>query len=1137
MDYVDNQTFAPFHETNLQKITENISDNTEPKVIDPQNTSSAFQETEQKLIIDSLLSDSTEPKVIDQQATSSAFHETELKLIIDSLLSDSTELKTVINPSNATLSFQETENSILYDNTELKLIDPPNASSSAFVERETMIVVDSLLSINIEPNDIHPTNVLLTSHETEPKKIVNNVQFDNIEFIDDTECETDPNDIESVTGSSNEFDDYLIQVLSRERYQEERQILCRNVAGDIALEFCSDMQHELSEAKMELLTFSDNIKENLKTCLKSEEGCFSLQQDLTRLYDQRYRTKSLCPLTPEVDGTFDNLYIPPELTVTELPKLNNSTQSFSQRSTRVLKMEDVFYRDSLHSKPAKSIYIVGESGIGKTSLCTKLVLEWSRLTNNSPRPASETTAPKQFCENTLFADMNFLSSFSFVFFIPLRDVLGLCDVDAMIKTHLLRCLSSQYTDEFLNKVLSEEQCLMIIDGLDEWFHPKNCFCGLIYQDAPNTRLRDNCTEIFTTRPWKMSEIRVKHTQIDSLVTIEGIYDYTTAVQTFAACLNQHRPDDSDTFYSIIERYNLYQIIKVPVLLLQILCLWSEEKQFGLSYCEMYATVVDMLLEWSSKVAVENQGIRNNFLDTSYSELQCLKGKRFCQSHIELLSKMGCLALNMIFEESENILHFDEGYVLQFIEVGDLKQALGTGILSCHKIPNCVPRRKVFYNFLHKSFQEFLAGLFLVANDRNQTEYKRRLHDYFKNMQSPVSCTRFFVFICGLRPDCAEKLCLSISENLTEEIVNKSTSYIQRKRFIKSLQMMIIKGQKECLKNYHSKTTLPLLHFIEGESDSYDPADKVLVERLVSMNKGKLQSLALFGGTKVFSDENVRCVDLSECRQLKSLYICSMFGKSIKLKAKHIEICFLKNVSETLETTVMKYLAKHSGNIRRFSVVPCCDSKLFQIIIKNAYNTLEIVRVTFSEFQELGTLDLRACHRLKCLDIGGQMSVLRLPKDTLDSLHIRDITSSAEGTTFKTLAKNRSDQLKCLEVQFCKQPDKLSKTIALLTITELYINSTTYSVDFGLPDSVEMVELRHVTFTGRSAECLVNRLACIGTIHSVECKMTDCIFKPHSDFFRLKDTVENTEALTSVDMVIEQSCDMHSLFSIHVKSVT
>ncbi|KAH3770281.1 hypothetical protein DPMN_171565 [Dreissena polymorpha] len=123
--------------------------------------------------------------------------------------------------------------------------------------------------------------------------------------------------------------------------------------------------------------------------------------------------------------------------------------------------------------------------------------------------------------SNIFADVEALQDFMFVFYITLRNYVKQVDVYTMIKEKMIDSIYSQDDREkpyrLVNEIMKRERCLVLLDGLDEWTRPGDHHNLPILVSVYNQTVM-----LITTRPWNLAECKVKHSDIDAVLQLEGI---------------------------------------------------------------------------------------------------------------------------------------------------------------------------------------------------------------------------------------------------------------------------------------------------------------------------------------------------------------------------------------------------------------------------------------------------------------------------------------------------------------------------------------------------------------------------------------------------------------------------------------
>ncbi|KAH3753207.1 hypothetical protein DPMN_187841 [Dreissena polymorpha] len=150
--------------------------------------------------------------------------------------------------------------------------------------------------------------------------------------------------------------------------------------------------------------------------------------------------------------------------------------------------------------------------MGKSTFLTKLALDWCN--------AVSVHNPDQ---KATFSDVDTLKKFQFLFDIPLRIAMGQREVIEMIKSHIINRINTGDTrkvmSKLLHQILERETCIVTLDGLNEWADVLHKY---VLPLMANCHL--NSIVLITSRPWKLADERIRDSEIDRLLELEGITD-------------------------------------------------------------------------------------------------------------------------------------------------------------------------------------------------------------------------------------------------------------------------------------------------------------------------------------------------------------------------------------------------------------------------------------------------------------------------------------------------------------------------------------------------------------------------------------------------------------------------------------
>ena len=359
---------------------------------------------------------------------------------------------------------------------------------------------------------------------------------------------------------------------------------------------------------------------------------------------------------------------------------------------------EVFEGDEDHPI-RRRILVYGRPGIGKSTFTQKVAVDW---TNGRKK---------------------ILEKFNLLLLIRLRDVCGISDLCAMLKTaELLSADNPMAVNNLCEYVRqNQEKVLLILDGYDEYSGGKS---SLIHEIWRGSQLRDCCVMI-TTRPVKEDELRVpSHAQFE----LNG-FDSWEQKEQFARKI---LPDEEDVkgLLEYLKEHDLEEMAEIPLLLLMLCLLWKKKKpQLPTSRAEIYVEFIQTLLD---HMAIKDSD--NVATDKSIDEYQ------------EELSKIGKLAFDALLEDC---LHFN----FSKFPKGDLfEKLIHVGFFQVSKL-SALNREKIVY-FLHKSVQEFLAAWFIVQEvkvKKNETVTCLSGMDTFDKSKKMDEVLKF---VCELSSDAA-----------------------------------------------------------------------------------------------------------------------------------------------------------------------------------------------------------------------------------------------------------------------------------------------------------------------------------------------------------------------------------------------
>ncbi|XP_053396718.1 uncharacterized protein LOC123543648 [Mercenaria mercenaria] len=590
----------------------------------------------------------------------------------------------------------------------------------------------------------------------------------------------------------------------------------------------------IDELKRTKLSSIDEINQCRQTtrATSTEESYETLKHDLKEdlliFNNKLYTTIPLSPLFEKKDTPLVGFYVQPTINCVQYP-WNESHRS--DIKTEINCLSDIF-----KTKRRNEIYVTSKAGLGKTVFCKRLAVAWCHA--HGERTIETTFETEE--------DLEMMRDFDFTFILPLREARSSdCDVDKMIQHQIIRHLarSQRYKLDFLQDILTKERCLIILDGLDEWTHPKGKSCKTL-NDIPHRKARQNCTILTTTRTWKFSLLSLSTNQIDNLVQITGLGEKAAeqlidnAVSKFSS---DNIPDSKRSikdFHHKLQENSINKFKSVPLILIHLICLWHKHQTIGESYCEIFSNIIGLHLNRAQ--------IRSK--DTEYPDIKkrkvdipkCIQINKYCGAFHEVLKSLGQLAFHTFFhQDRENSLVFDIETAKQYLGQ-HFEFCLSTGLLTQNKgVENDffgnVPR----VSFAHKTFQEFFAALHVCTMVDDPTEI-RPVIEICSTVKDILSVSNFFIFLNGMCPDKARTLSftfyrvISSSDTVTgyRSDMGSWNYFVGYNETIKRIQSLFVDCVNESIDNGHTPVEFQIEDIIidsDFQTESYSKVLKPILE--------------------------------------------------------------------------------------------------------------------------------------------------------------------------------------------------------------------------------------------------------------------------------------------------------------------
>lgn len=558
-----------------------------------------------------------------------------------------------------------------------------------------------------------------------------------------------------------------------------------------------------------VLKYIDDAEHGFTNILHKE-----LQEDLISCYKKRCSDLQISPFIQEHASNLLELYVSPTLT------MESENQ---KKSETVSSYQGIFIKKS---KECQNIYISSPAGCGKTSFAKRMALTWCHA--HQPMDSDKHFFSEQ--------DVDEMKKFKYLFLIYLRESHEReCYIDTIILSQLLYNLAKAATYEelglkFLQNLLRNEKCLIIIDGLDEWSHPVNNNCRHDDEQIPHNRDWKSCTILTTSRPWKIDVARLKLYNIDQMLELNPLSSVLLKklIGNVVRKLNElyNKEMDALDFEELVLRKNaMTALSQIPLIVMQLVTLWFDNEPIGKSQCEIYLNMILFLLNYSRKkrendVEMEERNAKQSFSNDGQI-LQLFQMNINFKISRELLLKLGELAFHTLFcDQQQSLLIFDmEKYARKYLSVKDIEIVREVGILTHEKGFGMISRRQSDVSFLHKTFQEFLASLYvaLTTEKEMQMNLVEKIKSTCCSMDKILEFSQIFMFICGLCPQVMSQFYEHLRHTVCSDYVTKkyrSSCELDPRtssegRTLRKMQDTLVTWLQESWLNNHENLSLPL----------------------------------------------------------------------------------------------------------------------------------------------------------------------------------------------------------------------------------------------------------------------------------------------------------------------------------------
>ena len=457
----------------------------------------------------------------------------------------------------------------------------------------------------------------------------------------------------------------------------------------------------------------ENINRLFDFLLPTDTENLGVLKMLRAEYERRAKLKPLSWL--------NTMQLPLKNVYTRLKIISRRKADF-QVENEELGMYDIFQALG-ESEDVKMTLAEGSPGTGKTTFCLKLAYDWAR--GEMPTNCS---FPK----------------FEFVLLLKCRDING--DLMEAIKEQLLPEDIKEETwtklSDFITDIDNQERILIILDGLDELPEKSRpCVHKLLKR-----KILPFCYVLATSRQETGIEVR-KNCEFDLLLEIKGFTD-EDAFQYIRKHFQNIGPEHTSKGESLIveiKENDLLNALRNNPLNLVLLCVVYEDYKGKLptARTELYQVVVQCLLRrYCAKHGVvapeENSALEKQFEEN--------------------ILALGELAWMCLLSERHGF-HESELAALEIRYKGLVARDIGL-LYKEESLKRLNPQHEYF--FLHKTFQEYLAAVFIAHKLR---ENELSLFERLSFLELVKKYREVFLFVSGVLGRDASILFTQIGEEL------------------------------------------------------------------------------------------------------------------------------------------------------------------------------------------------------------------------------------------------------------------------------------------------------------------------------------------------------------------------------------
>ena len=571
-----------------------------------------------------------------------------------------------------------------------------------------------------------------------------------------------------------------------------------------------------------------------------------------------YKDKLDVTLLPDWEQLHVSEIFTPSILVCDEAKTNQEEEKYRKLGT----YRDLFYNNDVLQK---RVVLLGEAGAGKTTFSKHLTSVW----------CESSTHPQ-------FADVSVLEQFHYFFYVSCRF--------ANKKESILDMITHQlFDDEEMLKVAIHvlknypESCFILIDGADEWEGSPTSETGRRGDNAglPDMTGVADSVILITSRPWRFYSLSKKTQAIFMRLEINGIKDIGELTYRILEQLEDPDPKQSSSKFldQVIEK-DMYELMKIPLILLIALGSWVDDNSLHKSMCNNYINMLQSFIrrskgqaDWPSSENKLQLIPSLNVLEVKWelqlNELPSLLSKyKHLPRYAGLFLQIGHLAFDLLLRENKQSLVFSKAVCKSYLGADEendesINVCLALGILSKTETTMRGLKKMESFAFCHKTFQEFFAALWLASKYENEIS---KLYECIKNVDDLFDYEMLIIFLCGIDPRSGKQVWLDLAENVQ---IPERRVYIVQKLVCKCMKQQEFNPLDQatdqnyfCIANIHIDryTSDELIMLLCHVLEEYSCNVKSLHVELYRIND--------FGKSNVFDENSVICENRG------SVFFCS-----------------------------------------------------------------------------------------------------------------------------------------------------------------------------------------------------------------------------------------------------------------------